>query len=200
MPLPIRTKNWYRFGEPEREVYPMYRIRKSIDVDFAHHVRGHRGPCINIHGHTWKFEVLLESDALDADGFVIDFKELKQRVLKPCHDLLDHGLAIGPETFDEVKEDLARLGADLVASREKVHGSPMPTAETPMSLAGAVAHYPGGIKVIVFPFAPTSELLASWLWQAASDGLATVAPQVRVAAARVYETLHPVEAVAEYTP
>ncbi len=176
----------------------MYRIRKSIDVDFAHHVRGHRGACINIHGHTWKFEVLLESDELDTDGFVVDFKHLKQRVLKPCHDLLDHGLAIGPDTYEDVKDDLARVGADLVASRERVHGEPMPTEETPMELAGAVARYPGGIKVIVFPFAPTSELMARWLWQAACDGLAPVAPNVRVAAARVYEALHPVEAVAEY--
>ena len=69
-----------------------------------------------------------------------------------------------------------------------------------MEVAGAVAHYPGGIKVIVFPFAPTSELLAEWLWQAATDGLGPVAPNVRVATARVYETLHPVEAVAEYVP
>lgn len=178
----------------------MYRITKSIDVDFAHHVRGHRGPCINIHGHTWKFEVVLESDTLDSDGFVIDFKELKGRVLKPCHDLLDHGLAIGAETFGEVQADLARVGEELVASRERVHGEPMPTEARAMEVAGAVAHYPGGIKVVVFPFAPTSELLAEWLWRAARDGIAPVAPHVQVAAARVYETLHPVEAVAEYAP
>jgi len=178
----------------------MYRIRKSIDVDFAHHVRGHRGACINIHGHTWKFEVLLESPELNSDGFVVDFKHLKQRVLKPCHDLLDHGLAIGPDTYEDIKDDLAKVGSELVASRERVHGTPMPPEETPMELAGAIARYPGGIKVIVFPFAPTSELMARWLWQAARDGLAPIAPNVRVAAARVYETLHPVEAVAEYAP
>lgn len=178
----------------------MYRIRKSIDIDFAHHVRGHRGACINIHGHTWKFEVLLESEQLNSDGFVVDFKHLKQRVLKPCHDLLDHGLAIGPDTYEDVKDDLAKVGAELVASRERVHGEPMPTEETPMALAGATARYPGGIKVIVFPFAPTSELMAHWLWNVAQRGLRTVAPGVQVAAARVYETLHPVEAVAEYAP
>jgi len=178
----------------------VYRITKSIDVDFSHHVRGHRGACINIHGHTWKFEVVLEAEVLNADGFVVDFSHLKSRVLKPCHDLLDHGLAIGQDTFSEVRQGLDQIGQELVASREKLHGEPMPTAQTPMELAGAVAHYPGGIKVIVFPFAPTSERLAKWLWEAAQEGLATVAPDVRVSAARVYETLHPVEAVAEYLP
>ena len=178
----------------------MYRIRKSIDVDFAHHVRGHRGACINIHGHTWKLELLIEAEELDADGFVIDFKELKERVLKPCHDLLDHGLAIGAATYAEVSSDLARLGVELVKSRERVHGVAQPTAQTPMEVAGAHARYPGGIKVIVFPFAPTSELLARWLYQAAHDGIAAHAPRARVHSARVYEALHPVETVAEYTP
>ena len=66
-----------------------YHIRKSIDIDFSHHVRGHRGPCINVHGHTWKFEVQLMAQTLDAEGFVVDFKKLKTSVLKPCHTLLD---------------------------------------------------------------------------------------------------------------
>ncbi|MFM2415961.1 MAG: 6-pyruvoyl tetrahydropterin synthase, partial [Pseudomonadota bacterium] len=49
----------------------MYKIHKSIDVDFAHHVRGHLGPCINLHGHTWKLEVVVSAQELDAQGFVV---------------------------------------------------------------------------------------------------------------------------------
>ena len=59
----------------------MYSIRKSIDVDFAHHVRGHDGPCINVHGHTWKLEVVIEAAELDESGFVIDFGKLKREGL-----------------------------------------------------------------------------------------------------------------------
>jgi len=178
----------------------MYRIRKSIDVDFAHHIRGHRGACINIHGHTWKFEIVLEAETLDADGFIIDFKDLSQGVLQPCHDLLDHGLAVGKATFSEIELPLGPVGVELVRSREVVHGEPMPTERTPMEIAGARACYPGGIKVVVFPFAPTSERIAQWLWQAAHDALQDHAPRVRVVSARVYEALHPVETVAEYLP
>ncbi|MET0413201.1 MAG: 6-carboxytetrahydropterin synthase, partial [Polyangiaceae bacterium] len=43
----------------------MYRITTGIHIHFAHHIRGHAGPCISIHGHTWKFEVTLVAEELD---------------------------------------------------------------------------------------------------------------------------------------
>jgi 6-pyruvoyl tetrahydropterin synthase/QueD family protein len=178
----------------------MFRIRKSIDIDFAHHVRGHAGACINVHGHTWKFEVDVEAEALDPEGFVIDFAKLKREVLRPCHDLLDHGLAIGEATYDEVVHALSTLGRGLVESRRSIHGpdgcTPGPDEGRALELLGARLEWPGGIKVAVFPFAPTSERLAHWLYGLASARLDDT--RVSVTAGRVYETLHPVEAVAEY--
>ncbi|MCZ7684612.1 MAG: 6-carboxytetrahydropterin synthase [Sandaracinaceae bacterium] len=50
----------------------------------------------------------------------------------------------------------------------------------------------------VFPFAPTSERLAEWLYALAKERLAD--ERVRVVSTRVYETLHPVESIAEYVP
>lgn len=176
----------------------VYRIHRSIDISFAHHVRGHAGACINIHGHTWKFEVGLEADALDAEGFVVDFGLLKKRVLEPCHALLDHSLAVGEATFADVGEALAPVGIKLIASREAVHGRPMPPETPAMQLGTAQLRYPGGMKVAVFPFAPTSERLAQWLYGLAESELADA--RVRISFARVYETLHPVESVAEFVP
>ncbi len=175
----------------------VYRIHRSIDVSFAHHVRGHAGACINIHGHTWKFEVGLEADTLDPEGFVLDFGLLKSRVLVPVHELLDHSLAVGAATFDDIGEALAPVGEKLVASREAVHGLPMPTECQPMSLGTAQLHYPGGMKVAVFEFAPTSERLAEWLYNLSESELAD--ERVRISWARVYETMHPVESVAEFS-
>ncbi|MEL6185879.1 MAG: 6-carboxytetrahydropterin synthase, partial [Myxococcota bacterium] len=65
----------------------MYRIHRSVDVSFAHHVRGHSGACINVHGHTWKLEVGLAAETLDREGFIVDFAVLKREVLTPCHQL-----------------------------------------------------------------------------------------------------------------
>ncbi len=176
----------------------MYRVRKSIDIDFSHHVRGHAGPCINVHGHTWKFEVGLQSRTLTEEGFVVDFKDLKTHVLQPCHTLLDHALAVGDATFDESSDSLAALGDALLKSRVAPHGSTETMARTPIGLGGAENRYPGGMKVAVFPFNPTSERLAHWLYEVADAALSD--DRVSISFARIYETLHPVEAIAEYAP
>ena len=176
----------------------MYRIHRSVDISFSHHVRGHSGPCINIHGHTWKFEVGLAAERLDAEGFVVDFGDLKRQVLTPCFRLLDHSLAVGADTFADIGGPLGPVGEQLLASRRVIHGDRVFEAPTPMTLNGATHQFPGGLKVVVFPFNPTSERLARWLYELAEKELAD--DRVRVAFARIYETLHPVESVAEYSP
>jgi 6-pyruvoyl-tetrahydropterin synthase len=175
----------------------MYRTTSSIHVHFSHHVRGHEGPCISIHGHTWCFEIVLEARELDAQGFVVDFDLVHERLLVPCHRLLDHSLAVGEKTWIEARELLAPLGKALVASRKETLGG---SGEQPAGLEGALAgarnEYPGGIKVAVFPFTPTSERLAEWLYRAGTSTFAD--DRVRVACGRVYETVRPTETVAEY--
>jgi 6-pyruvoyl-tetrahydropterin synthase len=177
----------------------MYKITTGIHIHFAHHIRGHAGPCISIHGHTWKFEVTLAATELDAQGFVVDFDDLHERVLSPCHRLLDHGLALGESSFTENRAILTQLGHGLVETRRETLGdlgSLQPALED--TLGGARNERPGGIKLAVFPFSPTSERLARWLFEVAESRLRD--ERVFIAGARIYETLLPTEAVAEYSP
>lgn len=174
----------------------MYRIHRSIDISFAHHVRGHWGPCVNVHGHTWKFEVGAKAATLDGEGFVVDFGRIKSEVLEPCHRLLDHAFAVGASTFSETESALTALGTQLISSREKVHGRAKPAECPPLELHGAKLSYPGGMKVAVFPFSPTSERLAQWLYGLSETQLSD--HRVKIDFARIYETLHPVESVAEF--
>ena len=102
----------------------MYCIHRSVDIDFSHHVRGHLGGCINVHGHTWKFEVGLSARELDKQGFVVDFGDLERRVLVPCHDLLDHGFAVGEATYVESLPALTALGQALLSSRSQQPEAP----------------------------------------------------------------------------
>jgi len=177
----------------------MYEITTGIHIHFAHHIRGHAGPCVSIHGHTWKFEVTLAASELDAQGFVVDFDDLHARVLTPCHRLLDHALALGEVTFKENRELLAQLGTALVETRRETLGNLGSLQEAlDDTLGGARNERPGGIKLAVFPFSPTSERLARWLYEVADTSLRD--GRVRVAGARIYETLLPTEAVAQYTP
>ncbi|MEM9695524.1 MAG: 6-carboxytetrahydropterin synthase [Myxococcota bacterium] len=180
-------------------VRTMYTITSSIYIEFGHHVRGHDGPCISIHGHTWRFEVLVAARELDPQGFVIDFDRLTPEVLTPCHALLDHGLAMAASTWEEIGPDLARIGEKLIATRTQFHGTIGPRQPgLEGQLNGARNEWPGGIKVAVFPFIPTSERLAQWLFEVADSTLRD--DRVHIAAARVYESMHPVELVAEYRP
>lgn len=209
----------------------MYTITKSIDIDFAHHVRGHLGACINIHGHTWKFEVTLGAEQLDDMGFVVDFGDLKRQVLAPCHQLLDHSFALPKLSLTEdMRRHLAEVGWMLVGTRKDKDGSFLDMANRVASgdlgytridaeLGGAGNEILGGIKIAAFPFNPTSERLAKWLWdvaaqfcQSRSDFVDAPAdpkmlggPRVQkrrvwVLEAAIYETLHPVQAVARYHP
>lgn len=177
----------------------MYQVTTGIHIHFAHHVRGHLGPCISLHGHTWLFQVTLEATALDNQGFVADFDLLYEKVLTPCHRLLDHSLAIGEATFSDIQAPIAAVGQQLVASRQAVHGHSGDQQDYfEGELAGARNQLPGGIKLCVFPFTPTSERLAQWLHDVASTQMAD--DRVRVARARVYETLHPMESYADFLP
>jgi 6-pyruvoyl-tetrahydropterin synthase len=177
----------------------MYRVTTAIHAHFSHHVRGHSGPCISVHGHTWKFELTLEATELDNQGFVLDFDVVHEELLVPTHRLLDHSFAIGARTFEETGASLAALGQSLVASRQETLGD---LGEPPFHLQGEIGgarnHLPGGMKVAVFPFTPTSERLAEWFFEVANEKLAN--DRVRIAAARVYESLHPVATFAEYVP
>jgi 6-pyruvoyltetrahydropterin/6-carboxytetrahydropterin synthase len=179
----------------------MYTVCKGIDVRFAHQIRGHRGACISPHGHTWRLELGLKAEDLDREGFVVDFSLLGERVLVPCHRLLDHAAAWGRRAFEELEPDLEAMGRKLLAARREIHG-PLATVEREARLDhpvhGARNAWPGGMKVAVFPFDPTSERLAEWLYRFA---VATLEDErVKVAFARVYEALPPAAAWAEYRP
>lgn len=177
----------------------MYRATTGIHLQFAHHVRGHRGPCISLHGHTWRFDITLEAKELDVEGFVVDFDLVHERLLQPIFSLLDHSLALGAASYDETKDLLAPLGTTLVASRKTTLGhlgEPPPVLVG--ELGGARNERPGGIKLAVFPFTPTSERLAEWLYRVAASQFEDA--RVKVARARIYESLHPDESVADYLP
>ncbi len=177
----------------------MFTVSSGVFVHFGHHVRGHDGPCISLHGHTWKLEVGVGAEELDETGFVIDFDRLQAQLLGPCHTLLDHALAVGEATWQQTAAQLAQLGTTLVQSRELTIGG---LGELPPALEhelhGARNELPGGMKVAVFPFTPTSERLAKWLFELTQAEIAD--ERVRVVWARVFETMHPVELVAEYRP
>jgi hypothetical protein len=105
---------------------------------------------------------------------------------------------MGEHTWSANQEHLSRIGTDLTGSRMETLGH-MGEQQNAHSgqLNGARNEFPGGIKVTVFPFSPTSERLAEWLCQLAKDNVEDC--RVKVLGAKIFESLHPTESIAEYT-
>jgi len=67
----------------------MYQLTVKSHFDAAHKLEGYKGACANLHGHTFKYQVVLESEKLDKMDMVVDFKDVKAQ-LKVLETRLDH--------------------------------------------------------------------------------------------------------------
>ncbi|MNN09558.1 6-pyruvoyl tetrahydropterin synthase [compost metagenome] len=96
------------------------KICKIFTFDSAHQLIGHNGKCSNVHGHTYKLEVVLKgqlssSENSSNEGFVMDFSDVKKQVKHHIIDPLDHAfIASGNEpvvhTLQENYSKVAVLG------------------------------------------------------------------------------------------
>src|SRR5271154_4793455 len=67
----------------------MFEVFVRDSISSAHQLHGYDGPCKDMHGHTWKVEIVVSGNSLDEVGLLADFKILKltlKEVLTP----LDH--------------------------------------------------------------------------------------------------------------
>ena len=59
----------------------------KLFIDSAHYIKGYKGNCKNIHGHTWLVEVWFKGDSTHKNrlGILVDFN-----ITKLIKDRLDH--------------------------------------------------------------------------------------------------------------
>lgn len=77
----------------------MLTITKIFRFEMAHALYGYNGPCQHIHGHTYELHVSVtasspEQGYIEAPGYMVDFKELKQIVTAAILTQLDHKLCL----------------------------------------------------------------------------------------------------------
>lgn len=58
----------------------MWFISTETKFSAAHHLRGYPGECREIHGHNFKVQITVASTKLKKEGFVMDFRGLKQEL------------------------------------------------------------------------------------------------------------------------
>ena len=88
----------------------MFEITVRDHISSAHQLHGYDGPCKDMHGHTWKVEMVVCGNTLDEVGLLGDFKIFKAKlsqVLMP----LDHVVLNDLPAFKDLNpstENLAR--------------------------------------------------------------------------------------------
>ena len=75
------------------------RITKEFSFEAAHTLTGYDGACSEIHGHSYRFEVTVESDAVLHEegakmGMAVDFGEIKSIVERTVVAQFDHSLVL----------------------------------------------------------------------------------------------------------
>ena len=95
----------------------MYYISKIIRFAASHHlVVDYPTKCAKPHGHNYEAEVFCAARELDANGMVVDFKLIKERVV----DRLDHHDLNEVLPFNPTTENLARWICEQIPHCYKV--------------------------------------------------------------------------------
>ncbi|MBW2107507.1 MAG: 6-carboxytetrahydropterin synthase QueD [Deltaproteobacteria bacterium] len=97
----------------------MFELKVVTHFSAAHQLKAFRGGCETLHGHNWKIEAYVMSDALGDAGVVVDFRELKA-ALRSIMETLDHSFLNDLPAFKDTSpssENIARYVADQLAQR-----------------------------------------------------------------------------------
>lgn len=62
-------------------------------LPYAHRLHGYAGRCSRVHGHNARIEVCVSADALDSQGFVVDFYEARAALTRVTSSF-DHSLIV----------------------------------------------------------------------------------------------------------
>lgn len=79
----------------------MYVLRKRLsNAAIAHRLRdGYVGPCTNIHGHEYFFEIEIGGFDLNYQGMIIDFTEIKRICDSWIKENWDHGVLVKEDDY-----------------------------------------------------------------------------------------------------
>jgi len=90
----------------------MYSVTVTGHLDSAHFLRGYDGPCAQLHGHRFTYEITIGVKSLDALGMVIDFKDVKKVMKARIEIQYDHKCLNTVSPFDRINptaENLAKV-------------------------------------------------------------------------------------------
>ena len=100
----------------------MFRVSQNIEFCYGHRLLNYSGKCRHLHGHNGKAVIVLEGEALDDRGMLVDFSDIKNSVRTWIDNELDHRMILNED--DPAVPFLQEQGEPLFLLPDN------PTAET----------------------------------------------------------------------
>lgn len=72
----------------------MFRVSQEIDFCYGHRLLDYPGKCRSLHGHNGRAVIVLEAEALDARGMLVDFSDIKGALAEWIENHLDHRMLL----------------------------------------------------------------------------------------------------------
>lgn len=102
------------------------KVCKIFTFDAAHKLPNYDGMCAQLHGHTYKLEVIVDGDVSVDTGMVIDFSKLSWIVKSRIIDRLDHTYLndfIENPTAEKLAEKIHDILSDEFVDNKDINGN-----------------------------------------------------------------------------
>lgn len=130
-------------------------IKRTIEIDYGHTLPNHFSFCNQIHGHRGVITAHVQGEMIkksgdSSEGMVIDFKIVKELMMKNIHDVLDHGFAIWIEDKRPIAVDYFIQDGSATGRKTTIHLSTLNFIKARNE------------KMLITQNPPTAEHLAQW--------------------------------------